>query len=331
MSRPDEPAVVTAQRWLLLSFQLPAKPAYLRVKTWRRLQGLGAVAIKNAVYALPMSEQTQEDFEWLLKEITEGGGEGLICEARLVGGLSDEEVRHLFRAARDADYDEVAKEVRALIGNPGGAASSDPRQDLAVQAKRARVRRDAIIAIDFFGANGRETVDGLLSELDRLLMQEHGARSAMEDASRRSPGDLRERTWVTRQGVHVDRIASAWLIRRFIDPAASFKFVPAKGYVPGPGELRFDMFEAEFTHEGDRCTFEVLLRHTGLDDPALRPVSEIVHDIDLKDGKFGREEAAGVRVLIAGICASTASDDERLSRGAAVFEDLYSSFRKTRS
>src|SRR5215211_1049835 len=194
MTRSDEPAVVAAERWLLLSFQLPAKPAYLRVKTWRRLQGLGAVAVKNAVYALPMTEQTQEDFEWLLKEITEGGGEGLICEARLVGGLSDEEVRRLFRAARDADYDEIAKEVRAIIKDLHQASTSEPRLDLAAQAKRARARRDGIVAIDFFGANGRETVDGLLSELDRLLMQDHGGRSAMEDPSQRPSGELRGRT-----------------------------------------------------------------------------------------------------------------------------------------
>jgi hypothetical protein len=135
---------------------------------------------------------------------------------------------------------------------------------------------------------------------------------------------------VTRTGVHVDRIASAWLIRRFIDPEPRFKFVPAKGYVPEPGELRFDMFEAEFTHEGDRCTFEVLLGRAGLGEPALRAIAEIVHDIDLKDGKFARPEAEGIRTLIAGICAATGDDEERLARGGAVFEDLHSHFRRRR-
>ena len=141
---------------------------------------------------------------------------------------------------------------------------------------------------------------------------------------------MRGRTWVTRQGVYVDRIASAWLIRRFIDPDARFKFVPAKGYTPAPGEVRFDMFEAEFTHQGDRCTFEVLLEQAELDDPALRAIAEIVHDIDLKDGKFARPEAEGIRTLIAGICAATGDDEERLARGGAVFEDLHSHFRRRR-
>ena len=126
--------------------------------------------------------------------------------------------------------------------------------------------------------------------------------------------------------MQVDRIASAWLIRRFVDPAARFKFVPGSGYVAQPGELRFDMFEGEFTHRGERCTFEVLLAESGLDDPALGAIAEIIHDIDLKDGKYGREEAAGVRSLIAGIAASSPDDVERLARGAILLDDLYSSF-----
>ncbi len=137
----------------------------------------------------------------------------------------------------------------------------------------------------------------------------------------------RGRTWVTRTGIKVDRMASAWLIRRFIDPQARFKFVPAKGYEPGRRELRFDMFEAEFTHEGELCTFEVLVERFGLADPALREIAEIVHDIDLKDAKYGREEAAGIGRLVAGIAARHAADEERLERGAAVFEDLYALHR----
>ena len=128
----------------------------------------------------------------------------------------------------------------------------------------------------------------------------------------------------------VDRIASAWLIQRFIDAQARFKFVPAKGYVPQSDELRFDMFEAEFTHEGDRCTFEVLLTRANLSkDSALTAIAEIVHDIDLKDNKFERSEADGIKTLLAGICLTTQDDDERLKRGAAALDDLYQYFKKT--
>ena len=195
------------------------------------------------------------------------------------------------------------------------------------QLARLKARLAQVAAIDFFGADGREAAEGLLLELEGRLHEEALAEPA---AAERGLGELKGRTWVTRTGVHVDRIASAWLIRRFIDPEARFKFVPAKGYVPEPGELRFDMFEAEFTHEGDRCTFEVLLGRAGLGEPALRAIAEIVHDIDLKDGKFARPEAEGIRTLIAGICAATGDDEERLARGGAVFEDLYSHFRRRR-
>ena len=143
-------------------------------------------------------------------------------------------------------------------------------------------------------------------------------------------GALANRVWVTRQGVYVDRIASAWLIRRFIDPDARFRFVRAKGHIPQDGELRFDMFEAEFTHEGDRCTFEVLLARLDLNDKALTAIAEIVHDIDLKDAKFGREETGGIAHLITGLCQSSKDDAQRLARGAAVFDDLYEYFRKRR-
>jgi hypothetical protein len=333
MSRHKDRTVATAQPWLLLSYQLPAKPAYARVKIWRRLQSIGAVAVKNSVYALPPGEQAQEDFEWLLKEVQDQGGEGLICEAKLVGGLSDQEIEELFRRTRDADYEELAKEARALAISLDPLPVAQQRIEGEPQLKRLKARRDHIVAIDFFGANGRDAVDGLLAGVEERLREEAVAEPQVSEQEQGGPmtlTDLRGRTWVTRKGVHVDRIASAWLIRRFIDPEARFRFVPAKGYVPNTGELRFDMFEAEFTHEGDRCTFEVLLSRTGLSDPALSAIGEIVHDIDLKDEKFGREEAAGIRTLVAGICAPDRGDDERIARGSAVFDDLYEYFRKKR-
>ena len=301
------------------------------MKVLRRLQALGAVAVKNAVYALPSSEQSQEDFEWLVKEIVEAGGDALICEARLVDGLSDGEVRALFDAARDADYAAIAEEVRALATTLSGIVSTDVRAEAKAQLVRLKARHAQIVALDFFGADGREAVDGLIAGLEAVLAEDVMQEQSKEPASRHTGfEDLKGRAWVTRQGVHVDRIACAWVIRRFIDERATFKFVPPRGYTPEPGELRFDMFEAEFTHEGDRCSFEVLLARSGLDDPALTAIAEIVHDIDLKDGKFGREEASGIKMLIAGICADTRDDDQRLARGAAIFDDLYAVFRRKR-
>ena len=238
-----------AHSWLLLIHQLPAKPAYLRVKIWRRLQDLGAIAVKNAVHALPMNEETQEDFEWLLREIREGGGEAFLCEARLIDGLSDEEVRALFDRARDADYAEVVKDARALAKSLRPNAKSAALAEFRVQVARLRKRLAEVVSVDFFGAIGRETAEGLVRNLEaRLNEGEAVTEKATVDSGASTFGILRNRTWVTRQGVYVDRIASAWLIRRFIDPEARFKFVSGKGYRPDEGELRFDMFEAEFTH-----------------------------------------------------------------------------------
>jgi hypothetical protein len=312
-------------RWLLLIHQLPAKPAYQRVKTWRRLQSLGAVAIKNAVHALPAGEQAQEDFEWLLREIRDGGGEALICEARLIDGLSDAEVQAMFNAARGADYDALAQEVRNL-----GEALDRP--DIRTRLARLKASVVQTVAIDFFGANGRETVDGLIAGLEAQLNEEDSMGAAREDVAPAVTrlGSLTDRVWVTRQGVYVDRIASAWLIRRFIDPDARFRFVRAKDHVPQDGELRFDMFEAEFTHQGDRCTFEVLLARLDLNDTALTAIAEIVHDIDLKDARYGREETDGIAHLITGLCLTNKDDAQRLVRGAAVLDDLYEYFRKRR-
>jgi hypothetical protein len=310
-------------KWLLLIHQLPAKPAYARVKVWRRLQALGAVTVKGSVYALPANAETREDFAWLAKEIIESEGEAIVCEAALVEGLGDHEMQGLFDQARDEDYARIAQEAREIAARHSEQSSDRELAEIATQVGRLRKQLDSVVAIDFFGSNGRLAAQGLVSGLEAQLQGE-GDMTSSEPAPAR--GSLAKRTWVTRQGVQVDRIASAWLIRRFIDREATFKFVPSSGYAPEPGELRFDMFEGEFTHRGDRCTFEVLVGHAGLADPALSAIGEIIHDIDLKDDKYGRAETAGVKSLIAGIATPGTSDEQRLARGSVLLDGLYESF-----
>jgi hypothetical protein len=308
---------------MLLIHQIPPRPAYLRVKVGRQLQRIGAVAIKNSVYALPQGDEAQEDLQWVLREVVRGGGDASVVEARFVDGLSDGQVRALFQAAREGDYRGLAGEARAAAaGLPRrGPPPDNRRAEAAGQVARLRQRLGEIEAIDFFGAPGREVAEGLVAGLEARMRPETEVPQQGKGAM--SAGEVQGRTWVTRTGIKVDRMASAWLIRRFIDPGARFKFVPAKGYEPQKGELRFDMFEAEFTHEGDLCTFEVLVQRFGLDDPGLRQVAEIVHDIDLKDGKYRRDEAPGVGQVVAGIAAAHADDEERLARGSALFDDLH--------
>jgi hypothetical protein len=327
-----ESAIPSVAPWLLLIHQLPPKPAYLRVKIWRRLQALGAISVKNSVYVLPAGEQALEDFQWLLREVEQGGGEGMICGANLVDGLSDQEVRGLFDAARDSDYTEIATELRGLAAGMERDGDQSPEKKLELKGDLARLRRRyvEVSAIDFFSATGRMTVQGLLSDLEGRLTDTASAKPTEDSKVRKISEDLKGKTWVTRRGVHVDRIACAWLIRRFIDPKAGFKFVAVKDYDAQPGELRFDMFKAEVTHEGDKCSFEVLLERIGSNDAALRAIADIVHDIDLKDGKFGREQTAGIAHVVAGICMSHKEDLARIDRGSAVFDDTYEYFRKKR-
>jgi hypothetical protein len=321
-----------SDRWLLLIHQLPAKPAYFRVKIWRRLQALGTVTVKNSVYVLPATEQAQEDFEWLLKEILDGGGEGMICEARLLDGLTDEDIRNLFNEARSHDYAEVSKDAHALNAALENETALGPQAEVRSRVLRLRADLERIAAMDFFGADGRETAEGLLMGIETKLRKEDAMPQTeqSQEPGATGLGSLRGRVWITRKGVHIDRIGSAWLIRRFIDPEAIFKFVPAKGYTPNPGELRFDMYEGEFTHEGDRCTFEVLTARAGLTDPALAAIGEIIHDIDLKDGKFARVEASGIASVVESIAAANKDDDRRLERGAVIFDDLYELYRRKR-
>ena len=169
--------------WLVLIHQLPPKPSYLRVKVWRRLQAIGAVPIKNSVYVLPNTDEAREDFEWVLREIVQEGGEASLCEARLVDGLTDDEVRSSFQSARENDYRELGTDVRALaretLPRRGSTLSAERRAQLEAALTRFRKRLADIGEIDFFGAPGRETVDGLLEDLEGRLGQRGERRAAL--------------------------------------------------------------------------------------------------------------------------------------------------------
>src|SRR5260370_23508852 len=185
-------------RWLLVIHQIPAKPAYARVKVWRRLQALGAVTVKGAVYALPANSETQEDFAWLAKEIVESGGEAMICEAALVEGLSDHEMQGLFDQARDEDYAKIAAEAREIAARQSEEASDRELAEVASQVARLRTQLDAGVAIDFFGANGRLAAQGLVSGLESALQKEDPV-TAAEPAP--APAPPSTRTCPTPRGI----------------------------------------------------------------------------------------------------------------------------------
>lgn len=312
-------------RWILFIHQIPPEPAYLRVKTGRRLARLGAVPLKNSVYVLPRSDSAAEDFQWVRRELVAGGGEATIVDAQLIEGLSDSEIEALFRNARDSEYQEIAGALRVLAKRIPSKRNAAKRSEIAAELAKQERRIEEIAGIDFFGASGREVATGLLTGLKQRV---HSDEAPASNTTTPSLESYQKRTWVTRSGIHVDRIASAWLIRRFIDPEARFKFVSPKGYQPGKRELRFDMFEAEFSHEGDSCSFEVLCKRTQLREPGLRAVAEIVHDIDLKDNKYARPETNGVAALIAGIALIHREDEARLEHGSRLFDQLLAFFAR---
>ena len=316
--------------WLVLFHQFPQDPGSLRVRIWRRLQSIGAVAVRNSMYVLPLNEQAREDFEWILRELLAGAADGAILESKFVGGMSDSQIRGLFAAARDTDYVALAGQVReAQKRLPRARARGEERaREVRKHLARFRKRLSEIEAIDFFGSEGRLGTAALLEAFAKEAGdQSDGNEPEESDMTTTGIEAWQGRVWVTRADVHVDRIATAWLVRRWIDPDARFRFTTERQSAPDPGEVRFDMFDAEFTHEGERCTFEVLLARTGLEDPALRRVGEIVHDLDLKDHKYDHEETPGIGALLAGLFANTEDDAQRLERGGAIFDDLWSAFR----
>jgi hypothetical protein len=307
------------RRWLMLVHLLPASPSNLRVRTWRRLQELGAVALKQSVYVLPDSAEAREDFEWLKVEIQGSGGEASVFLADAVDAAADAELVEEFRRSRQAAYAELAAELQRSQRR-SSSKSRKPMTGRRDQLTRHRQRLAAIEKIDFFGAAGRDRVQALLS-----AAEEKGGGTGVPAKTGQPSGQYTNRLWVTRPLPGVDRMGSAWLIRRFIDPAARFDFCADAQAAPA-GSVSFDMFGGEFTHRGQHCTFETLCAHFAIAEPAVVRLAQVVHDIDLKDGYFGAPDAPTVGAAIEGLQLACADDHALLEQGIGLFEALYRSF-----
>ncbi len=307
--------------WLVLIHKIPPKPNALRVKIWRRLQRVGAVAIKQSVYVMPISEQSLEDLSWTLKEIVDGGGDGSISEVRFVEGLTDEQIISLFQYSRKADYEKIIQDANLLLTewSSGKIDPRDPAVRASVQVTKLQHRLDEVAAIDFFQAPEMGTAEILIKDLSARSSAGGSDSIAQKDELT----ELRGKIWVTRKNLFVDRIACGWMIRRIIDETAVFKFVESDTYTPKADEVRFDMFDGEYTHEGDRCTFEVMIQRLGLQDRGLVALAEVIHDIDLKESKYGHAETDGLSAMLTGLAASQPNDDKRMILGMQLIENLY--------
>jgi hypothetical protein len=280
------------------------------------LQELGAVALKQSVYVLPDSPEAREDFEWLRVEIEGSGGEASVFVSDAVDAATGAALVAEFRRAREAAYRELASELQRRTRTSTKRRSRGARDPLA----RYRQRLASIEKIDFFGAAGRDRVLALLDRADAGAAAMGRAKVTSDDAA-----SYTKRLWVTRPLPGVDRMGSAWLIRRFIDREARFDFCADVQAAPA-GSVPFDMFGGTFTHRGQHCTFETLCAHFGIDDPAVLRLAHVVHDIDLKDNHYGAPEAPTIAAAIEGLQMACANDHALLEQGIGLFEALFRSF-----
>lgn len=304
------------RKWLLLAHQLPATPSKLRVKTWRRLQDLGAVPVKQSLYALPDSAEAREDFEWLRVEIEGSGGEAVVFAAEHLGAEAEAALLDEFRRTRQAAYTALAAELQRVKPKAGARRQPMASRDIA----RYRDRFQAIERTDFFGSAGRDRVASLLAALESHRREPAQPAAAPADTSK-----YHGRVWITRPRPGVDRMASAWLIRRFIDAAAKFAFVTDVRHA-AEGAVPFDMYGVGFGHHGDHCTFETLAARFAIADRAVARLGEVVHDLDFKDNKFGAAEAGTLGAAIDGLQMACADDQQLLGQGIILFEAMYRSF-----
>ena len=327
---PSSTAAPSRRRWLLFLHQLPSHPSNLRVTTWRRLQQVGAIPLKQAVYALPDSPDAREDFEWLKTEVKAAGGDASVFAADNVDAWSDDALIEEFRRARQDSYEGLARDIEQALKR--GSSARRPKGTRAPALRRLLdIFRERLVAaekIDFFGSAGRDRVLTLLRQLEeRLGSTGRPAPSGPGDHSGRQ-ASLQGRLWMTRPRPGVDRMASAWLIRLFIDRQAQFGFAADRESVPDHG-VPFDMFGVEFTHQGDGCTFETLCAVFGIAGPALSRIAAIVHDLDLKDGRFGAPECSTVGAMIEGLQLAHQNDEALLEQGMTLFDSLYRSFERS--
>ena len=309
-------------KWLLLLHQIPPSPPYFRAKILRRLNQLGALPVKNSAYLMPETNETIEDLEWIRAEVSQQGGSAWLFSVGVRSGLSDASLVAAFQALRDKDYNQLLDSAAELLRSVEAAGGGQENHGTALGKVRRRL--DEVRKIDFFAAPSREEVEAIMKKIESLL-----SRAVPPIAAKPALEDLQNRVWVTRRGVKVDRIATVWLIRHFVDPGAAIHFVEPDHYQPASGEIRFDMFEGEFTHEGDLCTFEVLLQHLNRRDPALEAIAQVVHDIDLKDEKHQRPETKGIAAILDGIASLHPDDEKRVEEGSRLFEAVYATLRAT--
>ncbi len=315
-------------RWLVLLMSLPPTPTRHRVGVWRKLKRMGALNLRGSAWILPERPETTERFHWLLQEIQSFGGGATLLRVNGIDTMTDEQVLALFHEARAAEYMAVQRDCREILARLDRTSSSRGGiEPLRTKLDALKRELDRLRAIDYFETPVRARVQALWDTTGQRLQRVQSRPARASAAGRRRTAlPPRGSTWVTRPRPHIDRIGSAWLIKRFLDPEATFAFADradaAKKGVP------FDVLGAEFGHHGEDCTFETLLKRYGVKDRRLQVIAEIVHEADLDDGKFMRPEARGIELAVSGLVAAIADDHELLERGMGLFGGLYAALKR---
>src|SRR6059058_2936460 len=300
---------VKATSWLLLLFSLPTNRSTERVAVWRRLKKMGAVQIKTSTYLLPNEPGQYEQFQWLAQQIRDYGGESTLVRAQEIEGLTRDEVVSLFNTAREAEYADLKKALQNFISRRRKLDAESAAGELERLTKQFRELRQ----MDFFdSARGHEVA--------MLLRRAEGPRHARK-LQLLDVRQYRGKTWLTRPRPEIDRVGSAWLISKFIDPQAKFVFAPTAQALPGA--IPFDMLDAEFSHHGNCCTFETLIRRFAISDKSIAKIGGMIHDADLDDARFQRVEAVGIDRVLKGWAKQELPDEEILRRGFECFDALY--------
>jgi hypothetical protein len=316
---------VSNPRWLLLAHQLPTRPSKARVKTWRRLQQIGAVPTRNSVYVLPNTERSREDFEWIRSEIVSLGGDATVFAAEALNA-GDDDLVAAFQRSRDADYQALKRDAdRILSASRAKRRPAANRDEWRRAGRRLRERFNEIERIDFFQAAAGLDAATAVAAVERRAVGPD--QPAVADGVVLAPNAFQNRRWVTRPRPGVDRMASAWLIRRFIDPGATFDFVEQ----PVDDDVPFDMYTGDFSHDGTSCTFETFVRRFNIVEPAVARIGEIVHDLDMKERRYAPPEAPAIERMVDGLQDLHRDDDTLLQHGIGMFEALARSFSASES
>ena len=309
-------ADVSAQ-WLLLLYGLPAKQTSERVSLWRKLKKCGALLLKNGAYVLPDEPAHYERFQWLSKQIRDNGGEATLIRLTEIEGMPGEKIIQAFHQEREKQYEALARDLAQLIGRNKKKCSDSFADDLEKRQSQFR----EIQEIDYFQAPAAQNVRMLLQQAEMLPK-----RGKPQARSVKRAKDYQGRAWLTRPRPHIDRVGSAWLIRKFIDTQARFVF--AESPDAHPDALPYDMFNVEFSHHGDDCTFETLVKRFGIEDRAVSLIAEMIHDADLEDGKFKRVECIGLDRVFKGWGKQGFNDDVILVKGFECFDALYATLQR---